>query len=330
MYSDEDLSAAVQAGAITEEAAQAFRSYVAQKKSAPAIDEEHFRLVTGFNDIFVVIACTLMLGAVAWLGAAVRPWLGALSVSAVAWGLAEFFIRKRRMALPAIVLLLAFTGGIVVAGISTTEKSSVHVAVACAIAAAATWLHWRRFHVPITVAAGVAAGVGSIIALLVSAVPGAQDWANALSLVAGIFVFALAMRWDGTDTRRETRKSDVAFWLHLLAAPLLVRPVFAALDVFGGATDFLQALVVVVIYVVIAIVSLSIDRRALMVSALIYVLYTFSDLLRQYGMVSLGFAVAAFVIGSGLLLLSAFWHPARAHVVGRLPQGLRQRLPPLR
>ena len=124
MYSEDDLSAAVQAGVLSEETARAFRSYVAQKQRAPDVDEEHFRLVTGFNDIFVVIACVLMLASVAWLGNALAPWVGALSVSAVAWGLAEFFVRKRRMALPAIVLLLAFTGGIVVAGVVTANQSS--------------------------------------------------------------------------------------------------------------------------------------------------------------------------------------------------------------
>ncbi len=258
------------------------------------------------------------------------PWLGALAVSAVAWGLGEFFILKRRMALPAIVLLLAFTGGIVAAGFTTTVRSTANIAIACAIAAVATWLHWRRFHVPITVAAGAAAAAGCVIALLLTLVPQAREWSDLLSLTAGIVIFALAMRWDGADTRRETRKSDVAFWLHLLAAPLLVRPVFAALHVFAGSTNLGQALLVIAVYVVIAIVSLSIDRRALMVSALIYVLYTFSDLLQQYGMVSLGFAIAAFVIGSGLLLLSAFWHPARVHVLKLLPAPLRERLPPPR
>jgi hypothetical protein len=330
MYSEEDLSAAVQAGVLTEEAARAFRSYVAQKQRAPDVDEEHFRLVTGFNDIFVVIACVLMLASVAWLGNALAPWVGALAVSAVAWGLAEFFVRKRRMALPAIVLLLAFTGGIAAAGVVTANQSSASIAIACALAAGATWLHWRRFRVPITVAAGAAVAVGSILAFLIAVVPAAREWENLLSFLAGIVVFALAMRWDAADTRRETGKSDVAFWLHLLAAPLLVRPVFSALNVFGGGTDLLQAVVVVVVYVAIAVVSLAIDRRALMVSALVYVLYTFSDLLRQFGMVSLGFAIAAFVIGSGLLLLSAFWHPARAHVVRLFPQSLQRRLPPLR
>jgi len=330
MYSDDDLNAAVIAGAISQASAQALRAFVEQRHHAPAVDEEQFRLVTGFNDVFVVIACLLMLASVAWLGGAVAPWLGALAVSAVAWSLGEFFIRKRRMALPAIVLLLAFTGGIVAAGFTPTIRSTGTIAIACAIAAMATWLHWRRFHVPITVAAGAAAAAGCVIALLLTLVPQAREWSDLLSLTAGVVIFALAMRWDMADPRRETRRSDVAFWLHLLAAPLLVRPVFAALHVFAGSTNPGQALLVVAVYIVIAIVSLSIDRRALMVSALVYVLYTFSDLLQQYGMVSMGFAIAAFVIGSGLLLLSAFWHPARAHVVGLLPTALRQHLPPLR
>jgi hypothetical protein len=38
-------------------------------------------------------------------------------------------------------------------------------------------------------------------------------------------------------------------------------------------------------------------------------------------------ALTALVIGSALLLLSAFWHQARAAIVRPLPEGLRERLP---
>jgi hypothetical protein len=116
MYTEEDLASAVKAGALTEETAAAFRAHVAQLKNESAVDEEHFHLVTGFNDIFVVIACALLLVSVGWIGAAVAPWLGALAASIAAWALAEFFVRKRRMALPAIVLRLAFVGGVFGAG----------------------------------------------------------------------------------------------------------------------------------------------------------------------------------------------------------------------
>jgi len=66
-----------------------------------------------------------------------------------------------------------------------------------------------------------------------------------------------------------------------------------------------------------------------MVSALGYVLYTFSTLLKQHGAVGQGFALTALVIGGALLLLSAFWHPCRAALLGGLPAALRQRLAPL-
>ena len=134
----------------------------------------------------------------------------------------------------------------------------------------------------------------------------------------------------GVLLMRQTRKSDVAFWLHLLAAPLIVRPIFSALGVLEGTAEAWQAIAVVALYVEIALVSLAIDRRALMVSALIYELYTFSALLSQYGGVSLSFAVTGVAIGSALLLLSAFWHRSRAFVLGRLSPAVQGRLAPSR
>jgi MFS family permease len=330
MYSDEDLISAVQAGVLTEQNASAFRSHVAQLRKSPAVDEEHFRLVTGFNDIFVVIACVLLLAAVAWIGTEALRWLGAALQALVAWLLAEFFTRKRRMALPSIVLLLAFVSGVLAASYVLLPQTGLGVSIASVVAAAAAWLHWLRFKVPITVAAGTGALVGASIALLVTALPRAMDWTSAIAFAAGVAVFVIAMRWDASDRLRQTRRSDAAFWLHLLAAPLLVHPVFKSLGVFDGETTAWQATAVVALYVVIGLVSLSIDRRALMVSALAYVLYAFTTLLKSYGVVSLSFAITALAIGSALLLLSAFWHPIRAVVLRIYPHAVVEKLAPLR
>ncbi len=176
----------------------------------------------------------------------------------------------------------------------------------------------------------VAAVVGAVVTLVLTVVPDASRWTTAITAVAGVVVFALALRWDAADPLRQTRKSDVAFWLHLLAAPLLVRAVFGALGVSQGETTLGGALVVVALYVIIALVSLAIDRRALMVAALGYVLFTFSALLNQYGVVSLGFVITALAMGSALLLLSAFWHRSRALVLNCLPQAIQARLPSAR
>lgn len=332
MYSEEDLVSAVKAGVLSDETAAAFRQYVSQISQTPVADEERFRLITGFNDIFVVIACVLLLLSLAWIGAAVAPPAGGtIAVAIAAWGLSEFFVRRRRMALPAIVLLLAFVGAVLTAALSLLVDGPVSapaVIGALAITAAAAWLHWRRFQVPITVAAGWAATLGLGVALVVWAFPDAIRFPGILSFAAGAASFLLAMRWDAADTRRQTRKADIAFWLHLLAAPLLVHSAFSALGVLSGRTTPAQALAVLALYVLIALVSLAIDRRALMVSALGYVLYTFSALLKETGVVSLNFAVTALAIGSALLLLSAFWHRSRAFVLRLVGPGLQARLPP--
>jgi hypothetical protein len=353
MYSESDLEAAVAAGALTPEAASALRDYVARRSAAPAVDEEHFRLITGFNDIFVAIAAAILLAALAWIGSSFglriegdgpSP-LSGLFVAGAAWGLAEFFTRKRRMALPSILLLLAFVGGIgeAVGTALTLAVGPEHVnsskslgailaAVAAAAAAGAAWLHWRRFRVPITIAAGAAAVAGVVMALIASALGDRPDMGSIMLgflLVLGIGMFLFAMWWDSSDPTRETRRSDVAFWLHLLAAPMIVHPVFKLFGLAGGGGSSLGALVVILVYVLFGITALAVDRRALLVSALAYVLWALSNLFAQAGAHELNLALTALVIGSALLLLSAFWHSARRMVVTPLPSGLRAKLPVL-
>ncbi len=357
MYSQQDLDEAVASGAMTAESAASLRSFVEGQRALPSVDEEHFRLLTGFNDIFVAIAAAILLFAVGWIGQSIGQSLGLaidgdgpsfvspLAVAAVSWGLALFFTAKRRMALPSILLLLAFAGGVfATAGLTigalfgaaffedNDSATMVAVAVAAAIAAAAAWLHWRRFRVPITVAAGAAAVAGVGLASLGAAT---SEMANADTIVRlfvlllGIGVFLFAMRWDSSDPARQTRRSDVAFWLHLLAAPMIVHPIFTLLGLNDGSAGIGEGLVVILLYVALGLTALAIDRRALLVSALAYVLFALQALFREFGAVELNIALTALVIGSALLLLSAYWHQARRAIVQPLPQGLRARLPNL-
>jgi len=355
MYSQNDLDEAVAAGALSAEAAASLRSFVDLQRASPAVDEEHFRLITGFNDIFVAIAGAILLFAVGWIGQSIGQSLGFVIdfdgpspiapalIAATAWGLALFFTGKRRMALPSILLLLAFVGAVFAASAltigliigaaffeSNEPAIGIVVSVAAGIAAAAAWLHWRRFRVPITIAAGAAAAVGVGLGLLAYAVGGSANRDNILLsfvLLLGVGVFLFAMRWDSSDPARVTRRSDVAFWLHLLAAPMIVHPVFTLLGLNDGTATIGEGLIVIALYVAIGLTALAIDRRALLVSALAYVLYALSELFKQFGAVELSIALTALIIGSALLLLSAFWHQARSVVVRKLPEGLQAKLP---
>jgi len=337
MYSESDLEGAVAAGVIPQSTADAFRQHIAVSRVAPAVDEESFRLLTGFNDIFVGIAIALLLTSIAWLGGWVKTGLGGLGVAVAAWALAEYFTRVRRMALPSIILLLAFIGGVAATMIGTladlnpdwSDRTDAIIGAGIAlVTAGAAWLHWKRFMVPITVAAGAAAIVAMIAALVMSIDPTAKDLLFPVLFAGGLGTFALAMWWDGSDLTRTTRRSDVAFWLHLAAAPMIAHPVFHMLGVFEGEIGIGQAVIVMALYIVFAFIALAIDRRALLVSSLAYVLYALSMLFRQAGAVELSMAFTAFVIGSALLTLSAFWHPMRRAVIGMLGN-LGNRLPPV-
>jgi len=356
MYSQQELDDAVASGVISADAASALRAYIERQRTTAIPDEEQFRLITGFNDIFVSIAAAILLFAVGWIG----QWIGQntglivdingpsplapLAVAATAWPLAMFFTAKRRMALPSILLLLAFVGGVFGAvglgiamaiGADSFNNNNllggIVLAASAAVSTVAAWLHWRTFHVPITIAAGAGSVAAIAVGLLLAALgPNVEDAKNIILgfvLFLGIGMFLFAMWWDGSDRARLTRRSDVAFWLHLLAAPMIAHPVFTLLGLTSGHVSVAEGLAVVALYLVLGITALAVDRRALLVSALAYVLYALSSLFKQFGAVELNIALTALVIGSALLLLSAFWHQARGAIVRPLPESLRERLP---
>ncbi len=360
MYSEADLESAISAGVLSADNAAALRTYVAQNNQVSAADEEQFRLITGFNDIFVAIACALVIFAASALGKSLGFGLSGLFTAVACWIMAEFFTRKRHMALPSILLLLGFVIGVgqfigdqagflmpkhttVIAnvfldnGVPLTNEerfpwqSAIQFGSSGLAAALAAFFHWRRFHVPITIAAGVGAAIMLVFAPLIALFHEKSDLETILipiALVCGLATFAFAMRWDLADLERRTIKSDVAFWLHLLAAPLIAHPLFTWLGVMGGGQlNPLVAIGVLAIYLVFAVVALAIDRRALLVSALAYVLVALARLFDQFGAVQLSVALTTLVIGSALLMLSAFWAPIRAVVLAKLPSAITAKLP---
>jgi hypothetical protein len=145
--------------------------------------------------------------------------------------------------------------------------------------------------------------------------------------LSGVVTFLIAMYWDSQDKKRTTRKSDVAFWLHLLSAPLIVHPIFIVMGVLESEFSVEKIALVILLYLFLGLVSVAIDRRALMVSALMYVLYALTALFKAYGMISFSFAISGVFIGSMLLLLSAFWQKFRIFLLHYIPGTIKKYLP---
>lgn len=335
-----DLEAAVAKGVLDRSAADGFAEFLIQsrKETVGDADEERLRLITGFNDIFVTIGIALFLGALNYLLSSYGALASGAGVAVAAWGLAEVFTKRKRMALPSIVLLVVFV-------VSSAGVSHSLFAPASSLfsffdygnlpglpyglaAVAASVVHWLRFRVPITVAAFAAGLAVTVVAMVEKLNSGfVFEHPPFVFIPIGLAIFAIAMKFDISDRNRTTQRTDIAFWLHLLAAPLMVhsvvRPLLAESVLSTGA-----AIAILSLFAVLSFVALAIDRRALLVSSLLYLGYASSQILTWSGVASENLGLSVLIVGGTVLTLSVAWQPMRRIVLHSLPQSLRNLVPP--
>ena len=358
MISDQTLAQAVDAGIISAAQAESLRALQGTVAAAPAMDswsapatpspdEENLRFAGGFSDIFVSLGILLFFGAAGFF---LQRFLGIpamwAGLAVLAWLLAEFFTRARRMALPSIILLVLFAVSVFAAAMQVTvgwdpltlparfaalmQGRWLAATWACGLATAAlAGLHYWRFRVPITIAAAAAALTLCFLGLAGRFWPDPDPAVTSgLVLLCGIASFALAMYFDGSDPQRLTRRTDIAFWLHLLAAPLIVHPVVTWLA-HGGApiTTPSGAIAILAVFLAFALVAVAIDRRALLVSGLTYAGFALATLLRQGGFADLIVPATLLALGAFILLLSAGWQPLRRALLRLIPLAMTRHLP---
>ena len=350
-FTEHDLRDAVRDGAVSETAADAFRSYMASRSGTRSgtrssrVDEEAFHLYRGFNDVFVALASVLLFSGIAWFNNDLGVFATCLLVMAVAVGLSEYFTLRQRLALSSIVYALAFSiaaatvvfravlpddGIVLIDGMTRTLQSAnrfgILSALACGAAAAA--LFWWRYGVPIAVAAGVFFLGATLHGAWVLFSPFDKFLgANLVLFVLGIGAFSFAMYWDARDPGRVSLPSDVAFWLHLLAAPAIAHPIFWWVQSGRLPTDWLEATAVVGCYLCLACIAVVVNRRAIMVAATAYLIgavaWYFEELSTLYSV-----AIALVIIGSLFLAMAVWWSTIRVAVIGHLPRAVRNLVVP--
>jgi hypothetical protein len=198
-------------------------------------------------------------------------------------------------------------------------------------------MFYLRFRLPFTLL--LIAGSLVTAAMVATGLPQLPDAAPVVAtvyLVCGLLVFAAAMAYDISDPARVTRRADCAFWLHLLAAPIIVhsligtispRSFYAGLDLTAEA-----AWSVIAIISLLTIVAIVIDRRALFISALSYLGVIIAYAIARTGAASADktgvFFATLLILGVTVLLLGVGWQPLRNFVLRVVPAALARHLPP--
>jgi hypothetical protein len=341
MMASEILAKGVERGIITAEQAERLRALetAGEPPELPVSpDDEQLRFISGFSDVFVTLGLAMFLGAIGFFAFGTSMLAASIVVAVVAWLLAEFFTRIRRMALPSIVLLIVFACAVFVAAASAQTQGNPRnvfagyqptlMASAALVTVLMVALHYWRFRVPITIAAGCAALTAAVFSLFYGLLPDLPAVAyNAVILVCGLVVFLFAMRFDMTDLERRTRRTDIAFWLHLLAAPLIVHSVTRGLMTDASKLDPGMAVTIIAVFLALSFVAVMIDRRAMLVSGLSYAGVAFWTLIRQAGLSDMTTPLTILALGAFVLLLSAGWRPLRAGILSIVPPALTRRLP---
>jgi hypothetical protein len=350
MLNSQDLDAAVKSGVITAEQAAALR----RKAITPTFggETETPRVTRGFNDVLLALGTALIGLALMsqWFatGRTIPP--AVFATIPVLWVISEILDVRRKAVLPGIVAAIGISLAAAYIGARTSymfgPEANLDNSFAAMIqlparvlfaAAGAVALvnaaYYARFRLPfalLPLALGI--GIAATNALIIvfgwektAAIP------HILGLGFGILLFVAAMKFDTSDPLRQTRAADCGFWLHLAAAPLIVH---SLLSIFGGATLARSGVgsgLTVALITALTLIALVIDRRALIVASLSYLLaavgYVVTNVTQALG----GSLFASLiVIGVIVLIVGMGWQPARRLILAPFRgQSWLAKLPPV-
>ncbi|HWU62564.1 MAG TPA: hypothetical protein VN112_11115 [Ensifer sp.] len=345
----ESLTAAAEAGIIATAQVEPLASFVEARAASPASlaadvpnqeeDSEIPRFIRGYHDILITIGIVVVLIGLGGL----ETIYAAIAAIVV---LAEIFVYRQRLALPSFALTIAFAicaGWMIVnldrdyvsGEMSALSASASHLAVLAAAECLALALFYWRYRVPVAFAALTIAAVVTVTGLVLSGLYHGADFSlygNTLLLISGLVLVAIAIRFDILDPKRIYARSDIAFWLYLVAVPAILKGIFGSVQ---PQTTQGAALVIVVVALMM-ILGLLLDRRAFVTAGLVYLGYAFAALIGRntglLGGIATSNTVLWILVAIGLIVLTVGfgWRFFRQHLLSGLPVSLKTRLPVLR
>ena len=319
--------------------------------------EENLSFIRNFNDIFLAIglgvfAFGLALATSLMVVPTASAWLISIAnfgCAAIMWFLAEVFARKRRLFMPAIVILLAFSfftlagtvaayvalniGGFESLDVASWDQIEDKIKAApltiMGVQTAAILAYYVRMKLPFAIGLG-ALSLGMTAAYSFHAYKPEgfdPDQLEAIgfgsALAIGVFMFFLGVFYDAKDPQRVTRFADNGFWLHFFAAPLIF---WSALQLVVGGRDAaaagsLASVTTLGLVFGFAIISLLINRRALLVSGLLAAAFAIGGLVSDAGLDGKWtLAITLLLLGGSMVLLGGGWHSVRRFIIAPFPK----------
>lgn len=321
----------------------------ADRAIAPVEDTEAPRFIRGFHDVLITIGVAIAMAGVWGIGA----FLAALPAIVI---LAEILVKRQRLALPAVLLTLLYTHWIFVTALvmreelfgAQTDPMLDFLLTVLPFAILLPPFYWR-YRIPLSLSLwflSLAAVALGLVFLALTRLTGSADFiADHSMLSAGIFLaaaltlFAVAMSYDLSDRLRVSRRSDIAFWLHLVTAPALLYATlcfvflgdFANDTLFSSDKGLPEALIIVAIVVVLMEIGLTIDRRAFVTSGLLSLGLATASLLQRTAAAPESYVfLTLLIVGVVVLTIGIGWPHFRRWTVAPLPVVLKEKLPPLR
>ncbi len=369
MFDRSDLRDAIEAGIITRDQGTRLEAFLTHRATPPeqavANADEKLRFLNNFNDIFITIGIVILaMGMTGITGLFFGPkfWsmvtggnAGAfgvvilMPVAGVMWLLAEYFGRRRRMLLPTMAAVAVFTlysglsFGMISSGLTganaetvssltqawdTLGQTGMGTFIGCGIAAFIAWLRFRLPFCMFLIAVSAAAAAYTFAGFFGDA---GLVFGGFLSIVIGLATLAAAIYFDQKDPGRITRLSDNAFWLHVAAAPQIILGLRGMIMGSPAATpSTLEAMILLACLAGLGLLSLALNRRALVVSSLLSFWLALGQVVDAVGGGgSTTFIATTLLLGTGIIVLGGGWHSARRWVLGRLPKtGLAGRIFP--
>lgn len=364
MFDPAALSLAVEKGIISPEQKEQLLALLSEQRSSNSVAarDEAPRFFRSFNDLFIGLGIFILGWALttgSFLVADEFPPLRIfvmLASTLLIWWLAEWITRVRRINFPSIIiacffglfsLFTLFAGWDLIAGTpdgkptSLFSESPLPSFVVFGFGSLAMAAFFWRFRLPFSVLLLAAFLMMTLISGLF-AVFGKDTLEPVLRwifLLAGLLVFAGAMKFDFQDPLRTQRTSDHGFWLHLLAAPIIthsvlwttLKPILSK-TADAEASANVMVLVVLVMFAVFSLVALIIDRRALLISSLGYASAALGYIIYKFSIEgTLALVLTLGLIAVLILTLGTGWYQLRAKVFQFLPDfAFKDKLPPLK